>query len=78
MKLEYPLIDALPSVEHSRDRLLARIFRYRQDEEASRSTTDEDFALIYAYSMSSHLFLLGRAYTDRLQSWYRVNWPLRS
>lgn len=58
MKLEYPLIDALPSVEHSRDRLLARIFRYRQDEEASRSTTDEDFALIYAYSMSPRLFLL--------------------
>lgn len=52
MKLEYPLIDVLPSVEHSRDRLLARIFRYRQDEEASRCTTDEDFALIYAYSTS--------------------------
>lgn len=51
MKLEYPLIDVLPSIEHARDRLLARIFRYRQDQEASRLSTDEDYALIYAYSM---------------------------
>ena len=51
MKLEYPLIDVLPNIEHSRERLLARIFRYRQDKAASRASTDEDYALIYAYSM---------------------------
>jgi hypothetical protein len=49
MKLEYPLIDVLPNIEHARDRLLARIFHYRKDPEASRLTTDEDYALLYAY-----------------------------
>lgn len=50
MKLEYPLSDVLPSVDHARDRLLARIYRFRQDPEASQQTTDEDCALLYAYS----------------------------
>lgn len=50
MKLEYPLSDVLPSIDHARDRLLARIYRYRQDHEASQLTTDEDCALLYAYS----------------------------
>ncbi|KAJ6029642.1 uncharacterized protein N7446_011007 [Penicillium canescens] len=49
MKLEYPLSDVLPSIEHARDRLLARIYRYRLDCEASQQTTDEDCALLYAY-----------------------------
>jgi len=53
MKLEYPLSDVLPSIDHARDRLLARIYRYRQDHEASRLTTDEDSALLYAYSEST-------------------------
>ncbi|OOF90776.1 hypothetical protein ASPCADRAFT_400506 [Aspergillus carbonarius ITEM 5010] len=51
MKLEYPLSDVLPSVEHARDRLLARLFHYRKDPEVSRPSTDEDYALLYAYSM---------------------------
>ncbi|PYH84919.1 WD40 repeat-like protein, partial [Aspergillus uvarum CBS 121591] len=51
MKLEYPLSDALPNVEHARDRLLARLFHYRKDPEASRMSTDEDYALLYAYGM---------------------------
>ncbi|GKZ38673.1 hypothetical protein AbraIFM66950_011042 [Aspergillus brasiliensis] len=49
MKLEYPLSDVLPSVEHARDRLLARLFHYRKDLEKSRMSTDEDYALLYAY-----------------------------
>ncbi|KAH8434764.1 FUSC family protein [Aspergillus melleus] len=49
MKLEYPMSDVLPSIEHARDRLLARLFRYRKDPEASRLSTDEDYALLYAY-----------------------------
>lgn len=51
MKLEYPLNDSLPEIEHSRDRLLARLHRFRQDTTASRLTTDEDYALLYAYGM---------------------------
>lgn len=49
MKLEYPLNDVLPSIEHARDRLLARLFHYRKDPEASQLSTDEDYALLYAY-----------------------------
>ncbi|KAL5362811.1 WD40 repeat-like protein [Aspergillus floccosus] len=51
MKLEYPLNDVLPNIEHARDRLLARLFRYRKDLEASHLSTDEDYALLYAYAM---------------------------
>jgi hypothetical protein len=51
MKLEYPLNDALPNTEHTRDRLLARIFAYRKDEAAANGTTDEDFGLLYAYAL---------------------------
>lgn len=49
MKLEYPLNDALPNTEHTRDRLLAKIFNYRKYEQAKSTTTDEDFGLLYAY-----------------------------
>lgn len=49
MRLEYPLNDALPSIEHARDRLLARIFHFRQDKTVSSLTTDGDYALLYAY-----------------------------
>ena len=50
MKLEYPLNEALPSTEHARDRLLAKIFRFRKELESS-GATDEDFALLYAYAL---------------------------
>lgn len=51
MKLEYPLNDALPNTDHTRDRLLARIFVYRKHEAADNETKDEDFALLYAYAL---------------------------
>ena len=47
MKLEYPLNEALPSTEHARDRLLAKMFEYRKRSGAK----DEDFALLYAYAL---------------------------
>lgn len=49
MKIEYPLNDALPNIDHSRDRLLARIYHYRQDKAESSTTTEADYALLYAY-----------------------------
>lgn len=49
MKLEYPLNDVLPSIEHARDRLLARLFHFRRDKDASYMTTDEDYALPYSF-----------------------------
>ena len=49
MKLEFPLNDALPNTEHARDRLLAKIFKYRRNDKSTNGTTDEDYALLYAY-----------------------------
>lgn len=49
MKLEFPLSDALPSTEHARDRLLAKIHTLRKSNRAPRKSNDEDFALLYAY-----------------------------
>ena len=40
MKLEYPLNEALPNTEHARDRLLAKIFKYRKEKPGAK---DEDF-----------------------------------
>lgn len=51
MRLEYPLDDALPNTEHARDRLLARLYHFRKDKSVSQHTTDEDYALLYAYGM---------------------------
>jgi hypothetical protein len=51
MALSYPLNDALPNTEHTRDRLLARIFAYRKDEAEANATTDEDFSLLYTYAL---------------------------
>ncbi|WEW57960.1 hypothetical protein PRK78_003427 [Emydomyces testavorans] len=49
MKLGYQLNDAPPDIDHSRDRLLARLHHCRKDESVSRLITDEDYALLYAY-----------------------------
>ncbi|MCJ1395416.1 hypothetical protein MMC18_008302 [Xylographa bjoerkii] len=51
MKLEFPLNDALPSTDHARDRLLAKIFNYRRDDKVAQGTTDEDYGLLYAYAL---------------------------
>lgn len=51
MALCYPLNDALPNTEHTRDRLLARIFAYRKDEAGTNETSDEDFSLLYTYAL---------------------------
>ena len=52
MKLEFPLAtDALPNIDHTRDRLLARIFAYRQTNTKDIQTTDEDYSVVYAYAL---------------------------
>jgi hypothetical protein len=52
MKLEYPMIDSLPNIEHARDRFLAKLFAYRRQEAKKVKATDEDFELLYAYGVS--------------------------
>ncbi|KAH8589429.1 Fusaric acid resistance protein-like-domain-containing protein [Bisporella sp. PMI_857] len=56
LRLEYPLTHGLPSTANARDRLLARIFKYRKDvlgedsdQEDSSAAKDEDYELLYAY-----------------------------
>ncbi|KKY26558.1 putative 60s ribosomal protein l19 [Diplodia seriata] len=51
MKLEYPLNDALPNIEHTRDRLLARIFDFRKNGDPDDIATDDDYELLYAYAL---------------------------
>lgn len=52
MKLAYPLNDVLPNIEHTRDRLLARVFEFRQQDLGKTIATDEDYELLYAYGGS--------------------------
>ncbi|KAK3674504.1 hypothetical protein LTR78_005590 [Recurvomyces mirabilis] len=49
VKLEYPLNDVLPSIDHTRDRLLAKISEFRQGGEGRDITTEQDYELLYAY-----------------------------
>jgi hypothetical protein len=49
IKLEYPISDALPDIENSRDQLLARISEYRRNGPGREVTTEQDYELLYAY-----------------------------
>jgi hypothetical protein len=58
-KLEYPLNDGMPNIEHTRDRLLAKIFEFRNAAVEGGIATDEDYELLYCYGMyRRHFFLL--------------------
>jgi len=67
VSLEYPLNDVLPNIEHSRDRLLAKIFDFRRSNENNSNIVDSDYELLYAYgkyhsqlfSTSANAFSLG-------------------
>jgi hypothetical protein len=56
MKLAYPLNDVLPNVEHTRDRLLAKVFEFRRTPLGMIAATDEDYELLYAYGKLSPSF----------------------
>ncbi|KAF1985788.1 hypothetical protein K402DRAFT_333628 [Aulographum hederae CBS 113979] len=51
IKLEYPMSDALPDIEHTRDRLLAKVFEFRKIHRGTDVATDEDYELLYAYAL---------------------------
>lgn len=51
VKLEFPLNDTLPDITTSRDRLLAKVFRFRQDPSTRALATDDDYELLYAYTL---------------------------
>jgi hypothetical protein len=69
MKLAYPLNDVLPNVEHTRDRLLAKVFEFRQTGLGKVIAKDEDYELLYAYGESPyHYAHILRPCTDVLHS----------
>lgn len=51
MKLEYPMNDSLPNIEHARDRLLTKLYLCRKQESEQNKASDEDFEILYAYGM---------------------------
>lgn len=53
LKLEYPLTDGLPNTINSRDKLLAKVFKYRKSmgENANAITKDEDYEILYAFTL---------------------------
>ena len=54
VKLECSIsTDILPSADHTRDRLLARIFTYRKEDgrDGQPLTQDEDYGLLYTYAL---------------------------
>lgn len=50
IKLRFPLNDALPNTDGARDRLLAKVFHYRRENNEESTSHDEDYALLYAYA----------------------------
>ncbi|EXJ86329.1 hypothetical protein A1O3_03280 [Capronia epimyces CBS 606.96] len=60
MKLEYSIpSDALPNIDHTRDRLLAKTFAYRASDTQKQNTTDEDYSLLYTYALVTGQLNLG-------------------
>jgi len=53
IKLGFPLPGSLPKTDRARDRLLASLFEFRKRVRGTEGDSDEDFALIYAYGLSS-------------------------
>ncbi|TKA66696.1 hypothetical protein B0A55_07972 [Friedmanniomyces simplex] len=53
VKLEYPLNDLLPSIEHTRDRLLGKISEFRRSGEGREVAMEQDYELLYAYDIQA-------------------------
>lgn len=57
LMLEYPLTDAIPTVENNKDRLLGKIYQFRKEHMSSDVRRDgsvveeRDYALLYAYTL---------------------------
>ncbi|KAI9680274.1 MAG: hypothetical protein M1822_007273 [Bathelium mastoideum] len=51
LKLEYSLTSAVPKVEHTRDRFLAKIFEFKKNASSRVLANNEDFELLYAYAL---------------------------
>ncbi len=45
------MTDALPNLEHTRERLFVKIFEFKHKADKKDLATDEDYELLYAYGM---------------------------
>lgn len=50
--LEYPLTDAIPTIDSAKDLLLGRIYRFRTHH-VGAAVEERDYALLYAYTLIS-------------------------
>ncbi|KAK9457698.1 Fusaric acid resistance protein-like-domain-containing protein [Dipodascopsis uninucleata] len=53
IRLGLPLPSALPNTDHARDRMIAKVNKYRMKQVASDHGSDDDFVLFYAYILST-------------------------
>jgi hypothetical protein len=51
MQIAYPITDAVPNIEHTRDRFLAKLFEFRKSGVNREVASDEDYELLYAYAL---------------------------
>jgi uncharacterized membrane protein YgaE (UPF0421/DUF939 family) len=60
MKLEFAITSkTMPSIDSSRDKLLARVFEYRKEDVQEQQTKDEDYSLLYTYALVTGQLNLG-------------------
>lgn len=41
----------MPNIEHTRDRLLAKVYEFRKDVSTKHIATAEDFEILYVYAL---------------------------
>lgn len=65
LNMEYPLNDTLPKMTHVRDRLLAKIFEFRQSTNKKTIPTDNDYELLYCYGAWLPVLITGNVHLRR-------------
>lgn len=63
--MAYPLNDVLPNLDHTRDRLLAKVFEFRRTGLGKNVATEADYELVYAYGEFELLYLVTSLLTSR-------------
>lgn len=71
VSLEYPVTDELPDIRHTRDRLLAKVFEFRQQFDKPVMPTDDDYEILYAYGKA-----LSDSASSRCYAWSNTSLAL--
>lgn len=82
IKLEYPLNDVLPSIDHTRERLLGKLSKFRRCGEGRELANEQDYELLYAYGVCCPIARCCRVWSvltnSSIQSWSPANFPRKS